>query len=194
MRAKPALLILGSIVAAACLPFGGCVDERLPTQLRTHPTAWNDPASVDFHGARVLMRGDAECLECHKAVGPGVNRVPSCDECHLNGGGHPQGWMTPSSPNFHGNSVAARGPRPCAQCHGADYRGGTVGISCFTCHADGPSGHPDGWLNENSASFHGLRVRQQGTADCERCHGANLGGGTSGVACSRCHEGEGGGD
>lgn len=50
----------------------------------------------------------------------------------------------------------------------------------------GPSGHPDGWLNLLSPSFHG-RVSQGGVGDGRRCHGFGLGGGTSGLARSECH-------
>jgi hypothetical protein len=189
MRAKGVFLILILVLA---LP--SCIESRFPTQLRTHPAQYVDPASADFHGTRVLARGDAECLVCHRAEGPGLNRVPSCDECHLTAGGHPVGWLDPASPVFHGLSVAARGPTPCKQCHGADYRGGTAAVSCYTCHADGPSGHPDGWLNPRAATFHGLRVLQHGLDDCRRCHGGGLDGGTSGVSCTQCHDDVEGGD
>jgi len=194
MRAKGVYLIPGLILAAAWLSLHGCIESRIPSELRTHPSEWTDPASVDFHGTRVQARGQAECMECHRQASPGVMRVPSCDECHLGAGGHPAGWMSESSPDFHGAAVAARGPTPCARCHGADYRGGTAGVSCYTCHADGPSGHPEGWLNPRAASFHGRRVLEQGLGDCRRCHGSGLDGGTSRVSCSQCHEDEGGGD
>ncbi len=188
MRAKvilPALILM--LVATSC------VDVRMPTELRTHPPEWLRPGSADFHGTRVLARGQTECLVCHRAEGPGLTRVPSCDECHLTAGGHPVGWMDTASPNFHGLSVAARGPTPCKLCHGADYRGGTAGVSCFTCHADGPSGHPEGWLNPRAATFHSLAVGRLGLDNCRQCHGSDLHGGTSGVSCSECHDdGEGG--
>ena len=199
MRAKGVLLlIVGPVLVAAGLSFNGCIESRTATELRTHPTGWVDPASVDFHGTRVLAH-DAdsqtyvqdECLVCHREAGPGVARMPSCDECHLGPGGHPPDWMTESSPNFHGEAVAARGDQPCAACHGADFRGGAVGVSCYTCHAGGPSGHPAGWVDRRAATFHGRRVEQQGDRECRRCHGGNLDGGWSGVACSQCHDDEG---
>jgi len=199
MRAKGLLLlILGSALIAAALLLGGCIESRTTSDLRTHPAGWSDPASADFHGTRVMAQGPEggsytqdECLVCHRQAGPGVVRVPSCDACHLGAGGHPPDWMSESSADFHGLAVAARGDRPCAACHGPDLRGGTSGGSCYACHAGGPSGHPDGWVSPGAATFHGRRVAQQGIGDCRRCHGGNLDGGWSGVACAQCHDGEG---
>ena len=176
----PALLI--ALVAT------GCAERRSPAEIETHPAEWSLPGSPDFHGTRVLAEGSDWCRACHGATLKGEARAPGCDECHLDEGGHPQGWMTPGNPAFHGNAVAAAGPFGCRNCHGQDYRGGRTGISCFTCHADGPSGHPDGWMNEHAASFHGYVVQREGVSDCVRCHGVGLTGGTSRVACARCHD------
>ena len=187
MSTRHAMRILFPLLATGLLLTTGCVERRSAAEIKVHPPEWNDPLSADFHGTRVLARGSDECLACHTATGHGVLDVPSCDLCHIGAGGHPPGWMTPSLPAFHGQAVAARGPVPCKTCHGDDYRGGSSGISCYTCHAGGPSGHPDGWMNPDASAFHGQRVLVDGVADCQRCHGAGLSGGTSGVACSQCH-------
>ncbi len=47
---------------------------------------------------------------------------------------HPAGWLTKSSPNFHGVAISSNkwDMSQCKTCHGPDYRGGSSGTSCFT--------------------------------------------------------------
>jgi predicted CxxxxCH...CXXCH cytochrome family protein len=83
---------------------------------------------------------------------------------------HPPGFLDPTSAAFHGAELLRRNWdfALCAGCHGSDFKGGTVGVSCLTCHVDGPTA-------------------------CSTCHGAT--GPTSlahpahvaTVACSECH-------
>ena len=83
---------------------------------------------------------------------------------------HPAGYLDPSSPDFHGNDLLRRNWdfALCASCHGNDFSGGTTGVSCLTCHVDGPTA-------------------------CSTCHGPN--GPTSlahpahapTVLCNACH-------
>jgi predicted CxxxxCH...CXXCH cytochrome family protein len=49
---------------------------------------------------------------------------------------HGQGWMEVTSAGFHGKAIQAENydMRPCKQCHGADYKGGSSGESCIQCH------------------------------------------------------------
>lgn len=187
MRARILPAAVGFVAIAVLLLATGCLERNTPSDIRTHPEAWNDPASVDFHGTRVAARGSDACLSCHQAEGVAATEVPTCDACHEGTGGHPYRWAEPTSAQFHGAEVAAEGPGPCALCHGADYCGGSSGVSCFQCHAGGSGGHPGGWMNPVAASFHGKRVFEDGVTDCQHCHGFGLGGGTSGVACARCH-------
>lgn len=51
-------------------------------------------------------------------------------------GYHPAGWLDTTSANFHGNTIKAANWSflQCKTCHGLDYKGGSVGISCFKCH------------------------------------------------------------
>ena len=62
-----------------------------------------------------------------------------CDDCAVTV--HAPGILDPSSPSFHvtllkqTNWDFAR----CASCHGADFSGGTSGVSCLSCHAAGPT-------------------------------------------------------
>jgi hypothetical protein len=176
-----------AIPAAALLLLAGCVERRSPAEIEAHPAEWNQPASADFHGIRVREAGPSNCVSCHGADFHGAAEVPGCFDCHDGAGGHPGGWANAAAPAFHGAAVASDGPAPCADCHGGDFRGGWSEVSCFTCHAGGPSGHPEGWMIPRSASFHGQIVLTEGVMDCSRCHGFGLGGGTSGVACADCH-------
>ncbi len=48
--------------------------------------------------------------------------------------------LDPRQPGFHGRDIATRGWRmdTCRTCHGEDYRGGPVEVSCTTCHRATP--------------------------------------------------------
>ncbi len=107
---------------------------------------------------------------------------------------HPADWVSVSafqakSINFHGIFVNKYGDQSCTQCHGADYKGGVAGVSCYACH-NGPSGnvgHPAGWGNPatESVHFHGHYAKKYSLA-CTACHGTDLKGGY-GPSCYSCH-------
>ncbi|MCC7142567.1 MAG: hypothetical protein IT349_10760 [Candidatus Eisenbacteria bacterium] len=181
LRGGTLALVLGSFA------LGGCADRRDVIETKAHPPEWRDTESADFHGLRIGEDGARACVGCHGDHLEGRGNAPGCDDCHAGAGGHPFGWDTPSSAEFHGAAVAAEGPDACIACHGEDHRGGWSDVSCYACHAGGPSGHPDGWLETRSLSFHGLVVMENGVDDCTRCHGFGLSGGTSHVACADCH-------
>lgn len=197
MRGSGAVpLVLAVLAGLAMLAAGGCVERRSPSESGdVHPPGWNDPASPDFHGLRVRAGGPDACRDCHGADLHGAaGEVVGCFDCHDGAGGHPDGWVRRASPNFHGHAVAAAGPQPCRDCHGAEYTGGWSEVACYSCHGEPPgghppgqSGHPRGWLTPGSLAFHGRAVFEQGVNDCTRCHGAGLSGGTSRVACADCH-------
>jgi hypothetical protein len=182
---------VGVVATVMALAFG-CAERKSPTdsQIQAHPQGWAEPASEPFHGTRVGRDGADGCRGCHGTDLRGKGKANDCSQCHLGGaGGHPasQEWLTPTSGGFHGLEVEREGPAPCSTCHGEDFRGGWSGVSCYLCHAGGPSGHPEGWLAPASPRFHGQAVFDGGQAECMRCHGSDLGGGTSGLACSLCH-------
>jgi len=58
------------------------------------------------------------------------------------GGVHPAGWTDPGSASFHAKYLAQNAfPLPqCQTCHGQDYAGGSVGVSCTqsSCHKQTP--------------------------------------------------------
>jgi predicted CxxxxCH...CXXCH cytochrome family protein len=54
-------------------------------------------------------------------------------------GVHPAGWTNPHDMvHFHGKYIASQewNLTQCQSCHGADYRGGTTGLSCYKCHKE----------------------------------------------------------
>lgn len=102
---------------------------------------------------------------------------------------HPGGWDQPSSSEFHGTYLKARGydTKECRPCHASPLNGGTSKTSCFACHSLYP--HSASWRQVASPGFHGVFLKAMGynTAECQTCHGAAYTGGTSGVACFTCH-------
>ena len=154
-----------------------------------HPAEWMKSSSTDFHAKKVAVVGITSCAACHGSDYRGGRSDVSCYTCHSSGpSGHPEGWMSSSSENYHGSVVAQEGWEQCTGCHGADLTGGISGISCSACH-DGPSGHSEDWMNESSNNFHGPKVVQVGWEPCKACHGADLTGGISGISCFACHDG-----
>ena len=55
---------------------------------------------------------------------------------------HGDGWVSPSSANFHGSVIKANGwsLSGCRACHGNDYLGGNTQKGCYDCHQNGPEG------------------------------------------------------
>lgn len=117
-------------------------------------------------------------------------------------GVHPPGWgdttsaATKSSPNFHGQYIYdnnAWNLTQCKSCHGGDYKGGTTGSSCLTCHTSsggpqncrlchgGTSGHsnpPKALNGSNEVSTLGVGVhvyhldstKYSADVECNECH------------------------
>lgn len=114
---------------------------------------------------------------------------------------HPSGWAdtstaNESSPNFHGKYIYdnnAWNLTQCKSCHGDDYKGGTTGSSCLTCHTSsggpqncrlchgGVSGHsnpPKALNGETSVSYKGVGVhvyhldstKYSAAVECNECH------------------------
>ncbi len=110
---------------------------------------------------------------------------------------HPSEWTDQNSENSHIAKIIITGTETCKSCHGDNGKGGNSEVSCFTCHAGGPSGHPayNIWVgSRDSSDFHG---KDDDTDRCQACHGEDYLGGDSGVSCFTCHSnvwsGDGGG-
>jgi hypothetical protein len=147
-----------------------------------HPTGW---AIADTGGSHPdsFIASPAQCRECHgKDLTGGISKV-SCFStsfagiaCHPNGpSGHPVGWAAPDS---HGAaakaaSVGVNGLAHCQRCHGADFAGGSVNVSCFTCHGVNAPHSAKPW--RSSTRTH-ASTDPSNAAVCAQCHtaGANL--------------------
>ncbi len=107
---------------------------------------------------------------------------------------HKEGILNPSSTDFHGKLISDNSwdMNQCQQCHGSNYDGGLVNVSCFTCHIEpagpencstchgsGTSPAPPEDLNGNtSTTEHGVGAHQVHLA-------GNLKGKT--LSCAECH-------
>lgn len=153
-----------------------------------HPTGWAVADSGGSHKA-AYAAGPSACYECHgKNMAGGISGV-SCFStanngigCHPEGpSGHPAGWTAPSS---HGSSAKAMsagrdGIAHCQACHGTDYAGGSVKVSCLNaagCHgANVNAPHsPKPWLSTIGGRSH-TTTDASNAAGCADCHsgGAN---------------------
>lgn len=77
-----------------------------------------------------------DCSTCHPST-VDANGDLIAGGAHLNGtvdAGHPVGWAQPSQHGPAAIADIASGGQGCTVCHGDDYGGGTVGISCNACH------------------------------------------------------------
>ncbi len=106
---------------------------------------------------------------------------------------HPDNWTDPASDDSHMAKIIDRGIDGCQACHGGDgndYFGGTSGVSCYSCHEGGPSGHPAWgvWMSDTtSAQFHGTVAGSVSSSACAACHEIGQPVGDSGHYCSNCH-------
>jgi len=103
-------------------------------------------------------------------------------------GQHPKTWLQTHYVEFLNH------PAQCTTCHGSTTdkasAGGVSGVSCFTCHPNGPS-HQAGW---ETPSKHGrlgampAPTTTVGFAACTKCHGSTYDNpvGTT-PACTACH-------
>jgi predicted CxxxxCH...CXXCH cytochrome family protein len=115
--------------------------------------------------------------------------------------GHPAGWADTDSPNFHGKYIFDHKQwnlTQCQTCHGVDYKGGSTGSSCLTCHTAqggpqncrlchgtaGATGHtypPKALNGETSASYLGVGAHNiHLSSDSTLRYSSRL-------ACSECH-------
>ena len=106
---------------------------------------------------------------------------------------HGEGWLDPSSPNFHGTLLAKQGYNTgdCRPCHGNQYDGGTAGVACYTCHASYP--HPaSGWVSGSSSHYVYLKSNNYDLPSCQPCHGQDYGLVKVNNSCLTCHPQQGG--
>ena len=93
---------------------------------------------------------------------------------------HSAGWLTEHAVE------AASSLTSCQTCHGEDFSGGSVGVSCLDCHLSATpfSVHPDSWTNV--VTDHSETGAE--TEDCIGCHGDDYSGGAVEQSCFDCHD------
>ena len=115
-----------------------------------------------------------------------------------NTGKHLAGWVAALSGGNHPEAYL-RDSNSCSECHDKDLAGGISKVSCFSasrngmnCHPGGPANHPAGWAGADShgAAAKAIFADRNGMIHCQRCHGEDFAGGTSGKSClntAGCH-------
>jgi len=133
-----------------------------------HQTAFlSDPDSCRVCPGADLRGGNAG-VSCFSSSYAGAS-------CHANGpASHPVGWADPGQ---HGAAAKAtpdssHGFSYCRNCHGQDFSGGIVNVSCFTCHGVNAPHSPYPW--RGGARTH-VTTNVNNAAVCAACHtnGAN---------------------
>jgi predicted CxxxxCH...CXXCH cytochrome family protein len=159
----------------ATVTFGGLATVGVaatPIWDRTSATCW----STYCHGA--TLAGGTLTTPVWTSVGMGQG---ACGTCH---------GLPPPSP--HPVVDATSGLGVCAACHPAtvDALGAIIPPSAGGKHLDGlveaTGGHSASWMVTTDPGFHAFSANE-GIASCKGCHGADLSGGSAGVACARCH-------
>jgi len=159
-----------------------------------HEAGWQiDTSSVNFHGKYLLVnlgRTDS-CGVCHGSDFKGGTSGVSCYNCHAPYP-HKAGWTNVSSPDYHGQYLKANSwqVNECSPCHGAQFTGGSSGISCRDCHTAFP--HPNGFGGTDGHPVY-MRSNNFPLDDCKLCHGTLYdGGNVVNVSCQDCHTNPGG--
>ena len=144
------------------------------------------------HGPRAIADFQL-CKMCHGDDYLGGIVGVSCDTCHdastaLQWPHDPNNlWLNNGSVNFHGTEANAD-MALCAKCHGSDFRGGSTGVSCFTCHFNQngskiPPRFPS-WVHENDHDFMSPSV--EGPV-CNACHTVSRTYNNGPGGCHDCH-------
>lgn len=104
---------------------------------------------------------------------------------------HPDTWMNQQSPDFHGAVARQIDRTSCSKCHGTDYAGGRVGVSCLDCHLSSGACTACHGVRDNStgAPPPGLRGQIDDTTLAVGAHTMHLSGTpeAAAVSCSSCH-------
>lgn len=164
--------------------YKGGLSEKSCNQCHANYPHINDWGKKESHGAYVLANGKGNCTtQCHGVdLNGGLSQV-ACSACHSSLYPHTMTWVVD-----HREAAARLGNTACQGCHGADYAQVLNGKSCNGCHADYP--HPDRTVWEPFTTGHGKRVQtdyEGSTAECEKCHGADLTTMKQGQNCFSCH-------
>jgi len=180
-----AIVALFSFMAAGCSTenknavFDGDSGKHPENWYTAHPAAFKADSNVckECHGSD--LHGGTSGLSCFSANFDGK-------ACHAGGpAGHPDGWL----PAGH-KTAAIADINSCTVCHGSDYLGGIVNVSCTTCHLGGPFAvHPTAWSNVSVSHRNYVLLQGNATACANQfCHGVDYKGViNSGNSCIECH-------
>ncbi len=174
------------------------------------PSNWDDPGHLD---GLVTVTGYTGADPIWQAAGadPGwkdSSRSCSTSYCHGafpggNAGNAPVwtrvGQHQADCGTCHGLPPPSHHPdvpsdsRVCNVCHPltVDASGGLIAPAAGGKHLDGlvesRKGHGTSWMDQGSSDFHAYSANR-GLAECQVCHGQDLAGGLTGVACGDCHD------
>jgi hypothetical protein len=139
-----------------------------------HPSSW-----IEKHGDSFLNDASV-CYECHgEDLQGGISKVGCFSDsfdgtsCHGALAFHGPGW---EDPDLHGSSAKAKpdrfeGFQACRRCHGNNFRGGIIRLSCYTggCHDLGIPHSPAPWNGVSASRTHTNTHWENGTV-CAVCH------------------------
>jgi predicted CxxxxCH...CXXCH cytochrome family protein len=165
------------------LPFGAL--SRTGGASPTYDPSTPSCSATYCHGA--TLQGGTHITPVWTRVGQGE---AACGACH---GRPPAQFPSAAHPRY---VLVAR----CVGCHpgtaGVDTAGNDVILAGGGLHVNGVAdydfaGHPAGWYAPAGGGDHTGPGRNPATGGCAAaaCHGTDLAGGRSGIACSRCHDG-----
>jgi len=134
-----------------------CLEKRDIMDVPTHPSAWMDQSSEQFHGLAVTssLSKSESCQTCHGENNTGGTSQVSCydSQCHISYP-HPENFTDVHSPDSHVQFIREGvnwDITTCKSCHGADYAGkGSNDKNCLKCHQ-----------------------KEDGPENCTVCHGSN---------------------
>jgi len=177
---------LAHFAVLAMFPVGSCIalDDipKIDSQLGEPPKGW-----IHSHGTDFLAK-QVECVTCHgsyrEAVNAGGISNRSCFSCHSNGVTHGSDYRERINHGRNGAQInpksipASLGPTPmagiasCKKCHGDEYRGRGMAVSCMSCHRKAP--HPDGpWTGADRVGYQvssHYQTHVDNAAACAQCH------------------------
>lgn len=183
------IIILIAVLISSCSKLKKELPEPTSPTI-VHDAGWGDPSKAEFHGNYLKEKSWKRnaCTQCHgvDTLG-GISKI-SCFSCHRTYP-HLPGWDSLNSSKFHGTFLKSVNwnMTTCKSCHGTTLEGGTSQVSCYSCHIFFP--HKAGWLEKGNNNYHGLYLKNTdwNLTSCRSCHGNDLGGGISDIACSSCH-------
>ena len=135
MKSSFKIIILISMIAVL---ISFCSEDQNPLPSVSHPEEWNTVQSADFHGDKVLAAGYETCKSCHGIDFKGGKSGVSCNDCHSTFP-HPEQWSLIGNTGSHAEFIKANAGaiEDCKKCHGSNLKGGSSGVSCYSCHAEG---------------------------------------------------------